>query len=287
MAEIYGIKDSVISQGFGNSRFYYGNYGITRNKGYFHDGDDVAGPAGTPIPAFKEGGSIYQGVEPGGYGNFIVHTTDSGHEIVYGHLSKFGKGGKVNKGDIIGYRGTTGNSTGNHAHVTVYPPKRDYNNGVKGAIPPSEYFNKGANLPWSDQQYEEQRGANSDNASWGLNLIWQLLHGRSSDAGDIRAWQGTAMKRGGLDSIWKELTDPDNPASGEHRDAIKKVFKLYFGPDRVISDKEIRERTPQTLLQLHLEFAGSEEHHRYLGSLGDSQAKALQAKIDKAREALQ
>lgn len=292
MANIYGIPDSTISQGFGNSQFNYRPYGITRNNGYFHDGDDLAGPAGSPIPA-KEGGSVMHLKEMDargnltGFGNYAVFTSDSGYVVIYAHLSRFGKSGRVNAGDVIGYRGTTGNSTGNHTHVTVYPPNRDYNNGVKGAIPPIEYFKRGANLPYSDEQYKAQEGANSDNASWGLGLMWQVLHGRPADAGDIRVWQGTAMQRGGLDSIWKQLTDPDNPASDEHRNAIKKVFKLYFGPDRVISDKEIRERTPQTLPQLHMEFAGSEEHRRYLGGLNDGQTKALQEKIDKARAALQ
>ena len=84
-----------------------------------HKGIDFAAPTGTPIKAAADG-SIESIGYRGGYGNMIVVKHWSQYSTAYGHMSRFAsgmrKGTKVRQGDVIGYVGTTGMSTGPHLH---------------------------------------------------------------------------------------------------------------------------------------------------------------------------
>ncbi|MER8904009.1 M23 family metallopeptidase [Mesorhizobium sp. M0772] len=88
-----------------------------------HKGVDWAAPVGTPIAAAFDGEIIFQG-DGGGYGNVVKIAHGGGRETRYAHMSKFaiasGVGTKVKAGDIIGYIGTTGLSTGPHLHFELY-----------------------------------------------------------------------------------------------------------------------------------------------------------------------
>lgn len=87
-----------------------------------HEGTDFAAPKGTPIVASGDGIVVKVGWA-GGYGNTIRIKHNSTYETMYAHLSKFGKnikkGTRVKQGSIIGYVGSTGNSTGPHLHYEV------------------------------------------------------------------------------------------------------------------------------------------------------------------------
>ena len=87
-----------------------------------HRGLDFAAATGTPIRA-AHGGTIYFSSSEGGYGNTIrIHDKATGFYNRYGHLSRFANiknGATVNRGDLIGYVGNTGNSTGSHLHFQV------------------------------------------------------------------------------------------------------------------------------------------------------------------------
>ncbi|MBS1188145.1 MAG: family metallopeptidase [Burkholderiaceae bacterium] len=84
-----------------------------------HKGIDFAAPTGTPIKAAADG-VVESAKYSGGYGNLIVLKHWGQYSTAYGHLSRFAsslrKGQKVSQGDIIGYVGTTGMSTGPHLH---------------------------------------------------------------------------------------------------------------------------------------------------------------------------
>jgi len=84
-----------------------------------HKGTDFAAPTGTPIRAAGDGVIDFAGVQ-GGYGNVIVIKHWANYSTAYAHMSRFGtgmrKGTKVSQGDIIGYVGSTGWSTGAHLH---------------------------------------------------------------------------------------------------------------------------------------------------------------------------
>lgn len=90
----------------------------------YHDGTDIAAPAGTPILAAADGTvETANGTDSwgGGYGYYIKIRHDDSSETLYAHCSAVcvSAGQKVEQGEVIGYVGTTGNSTGNHLHFEV------------------------------------------------------------------------------------------------------------------------------------------------------------------------
>ena len=87
-----------------------------------HTGTDFAAPKGTPIMASGDGKVIKAGWCGGG-GNCVKIKHNSTYQTVYAHMSKFGrgikKGVRVKQGQVIGYVGSTGMSTGPHLHYEV------------------------------------------------------------------------------------------------------------------------------------------------------------------------
>lgn len=84
-----------------------------------HTGVDFAAVTGTPIRATSDG--VVDSVGPhGGYGNLVVVKHGANYSTAYAHMSRFAsgirKGSKVSQGEVIGYVGTTGWSTGPHLH---------------------------------------------------------------------------------------------------------------------------------------------------------------------------
>ncbi|MCI7420920.1 MAG: peptidoglycan DD-metalloendopeptidase family protein [Alphaproteobacteria bacterium] len=88
----------------------------------FHSGVDYAAPRGTAIYA-SGAGTIEMARYVNGYGNFIKIRHNSEYETAYGHMQKFAAGMRpgvrVKKGQIIGYVGSTGRSTGPHLHFEI------------------------------------------------------------------------------------------------------------------------------------------------------------------------
>ena len=95
-----------------------------------HAGTDFAAPLGTPIMA-SGSGTITRAKWCGGGGNCIKIKHNSTYETVYAHMQSFAKGIKVGKkvkqGQIIGYVGSTGMSTGPHLHYEVHVNKKKVN----------------------------------------------------------------------------------------------------------------------------------------------------------------
>jgi murein DD-endopeptidase MepM/ murein hydrolase activator NlpD len=88
--------------------------------GRMHEGIDLGAAYGTPIAAAAAGAVIYAGWE-GGYGNLVVIDHGGGLATAYGHQSRIAVsvGQQVAQGQIIGYVGSTGHSTGPHLHFEV------------------------------------------------------------------------------------------------------------------------------------------------------------------------
>jgi murein DD-endopeptidase MepM/ murein hydrolase activator NlpD len=89
---------------------------------FMHDGVDLVAPTGTPIYAASDG--IVVGAGPnGGYGNWIRIEHAGKLSTVYGHLSEFAAGieagAPVSRGELIGFVGNTGRSTGAHLHFEI------------------------------------------------------------------------------------------------------------------------------------------------------------------------
>jgi murein DD-endopeptidase MepM/ murein hydrolase activator NlpD len=109
-----------------NSAIMRSPFGIRRHPilGYvkMHTGVDWAAPYGTPI--FASGNGVVEKAEwEGGYGKYVRLKHANGYETAYGHMSAFAKGlepGKrVRQGQVIGFIGSTGQSTGAHVHYEI------------------------------------------------------------------------------------------------------------------------------------------------------------------------
>ena len=92
-----------------------------------HAGIDFAAPAGTPIYAAASGYVQVAGWSSGGYGNYVIiyhgkMSDGNQYSTLYGHMRSVATsaGKYVKQGEIIGYVGSTGNSTGNHLHLEVW-----------------------------------------------------------------------------------------------------------------------------------------------------------------------
>lgn len=102
------------------------NFGMRRHPilGYsrMHTGTDFAAAKGTPILAAGDGKVDFAG-RNGGYGNYIRIAHDNGVKTAYAHLSRFAKrmkkGRRVRQGQVIGFVGSTGRSTGPHLHYEI------------------------------------------------------------------------------------------------------------------------------------------------------------------------
>lgn len=88
----------------------------------FHSGVDLAAAGGTPIYASKSGTVTTAAYAQYSWGNYVVINHGDGYSTLYAHMRYYAVsvGEYVNQGDVIGYVGTTGNSTGNHLHFNVY-----------------------------------------------------------------------------------------------------------------------------------------------------------------------
>lgn len=103
----------------------------------FHAGEDIGAPSGTPILAADSGVATVIPNNGNGYGNYIMINHGGGRVTLYAHMSAFAvsNGATVTQGQVIGYVGSTGNSTGPHLHFEVR---------VNGATTdPKSYFSFG------------------------------------------------------------------------------------------------------------------------------------------------
>lgn len=85
-----------------------------------HKGVDIGTPMGTPVLAAKSG-TVTWASWNGGYGNCIIISHGNGNSTLYGHLSGYNVSTdqQVTQGQVIGYSGNTGNSTGPHLHFGI------------------------------------------------------------------------------------------------------------------------------------------------------------------------
>jgi murein DD-endopeptidase MepM/ murein hydrolase activator NlpD len=110
------VSNAIMRSGFGSRR--HPILGYVK----MHTGVDWATPYGTPIFASGNGVVEKAGWE-GGYGKYVRLKHNNGYETAYGHMSAFAKGmepGKrVRQGQVIGFVGSTGQSTGAHVHYEI------------------------------------------------------------------------------------------------------------------------------------------------------------------------
>ena len=119
--------DGVITQGFGCTSYPFEIYDPSCPEKHFHTGIDIATDYGTPVHA-ADGGIVHNysmGCTYGGglcgYGLYVVIVHAGGFISLYGHLSGYAvaDGTQINQDTVIGYEGSTGNSTGPHLHFEI------------------------------------------------------------------------------------------------------------------------------------------------------------------------
>lgn len=105
------------------SRFNYHRYDPVLHRIRPHLGVDFDAPTGTPVEAISSGIVVME-KQMRGYGNVLMIQYNQTYKTLYAHLEKFGRNIRVNehvkKGEIVGYVGMTGWSTGPHLHYSVY-----------------------------------------------------------------------------------------------------------------------------------------------------------------------
>jgi murein DD-endopeptidase MepM/ murein hydrolase activator NlpD len=110
------VKGGRFTSAFGNRKH------PILNRWRTHTGVDWAAPTGTPIMAGADG-IVEQVGREGGYGNYIRIRHANGFASAYGHLSRYADGLRpglnVKQGQIIGFVGSTGYSTGPHCHYEI------------------------------------------------------------------------------------------------------------------------------------------------------------------------
>ncbi|MCL2026283.1 MAG: peptidoglycan DD-metalloendopeptidase family protein [Leptospirales bacterium] len=112
------------------SGFGMRNNPFDKKRNEFHKGIDIACPVGSKVLASRAGTVVFVGTN-GGYGKLITIQHEHGYQSLYGHLSRYNVkvGQKVNRGDVIGYSGNTGRTTGPHLHFEVRHKGRSFNPG--------------------------------------------------------------------------------------------------------------------------------------------------------------
>ena len=124
------MPDNPATCFFGEPLTGSGKFGWPLDGGYVsdtfisdrnHKGLDIAAPEGTEIYAADEGEVVSAGWNSGGYGNVVMIEHPDGYATVYGHMIAVyaTEGEYVQKGQLIGFVGNTGNSFGNHCHFEV------------------------------------------------------------------------------------------------------------------------------------------------------------------------
>lgn len=107
-----------------------------------HNGMDFTAPPGTPIYATGDGTVTKVGLGSG-YGKMIIIEHGFGYKTYYAHMSKYNTkvGRKVKRGEIIGYVGNTGLSSGPHLHYEVWKNGKVVNpvNFYHNDLTPEEY----------------------------------------------------------------------------------------------------------------------------------------------------
>src|SRR5690606_22861564 len=124
-----------------------------------HQGTDFAAPSGTPIYAAGNG-VVEMAGRKGGYGNYVRIRHGSAYQTAYAHMKSFAtgpkKGAPVKQGQVIGYVGTTGRSTGPHLHYEVHLNGKQVN-PLKVTLPRGEKLKESEMADFATRRADVER----------------------------------------------------------------------------------------------------------------------------------
>lgn len=121
---IYSDEEFILPLGEGVKLEVSSPYGMRNHpvngKFKFHSGIDLRMPLNSPIVAAKDGEVVLSGYN-GDYGNCVIIQHEGGFKTLYGHMNSINvsKGDSIKAGELVGYAGRTGNSTGVHLHFEI------------------------------------------------------------------------------------------------------------------------------------------------------------------------
>ncbi len=152
------VKKSILKTPLDGARLS-SNFGMRKHpiSGFnkMHKGIDFAAPVGTPIYAGGNGIVEYVGTN-GGYGKYIRIRHNNEYKTAYAHLNSYkkgiSKGVRVNQGEVIGYVGSTGRSTGPHLHYEIIYQNKQIN-PLTLKLPSGKILN-GAELNRFEKEYK-------------------------------------------------------------------------------------------------------------------------------------
>lgn len=132
------------------------SHGCRSNK---YNAFDVAGSYGEKIYAVESGTVVQKGYDKGGFGYYVVIEHDNGLRSLYGHMKSaavVNKGDSVTRQEIIGYMGSTGNSSESHLHFEMYNP----DNTSEIINPWTTYYQGNVNVTVGGNSYKANIGYN-------------------------------------------------------------------------------------------------------------------------------
>lgn len=216
----------VVPEMYGITQTFYANATIY-NYGAGHGAIDYGTPQGTPVVAPEDGvvehadwvWNLPDGWEARDYqikpargdtrtgGGIAVRLRNSiGSRWWHCHLSRtdLNTGDRVRKGQIIGYTGNTGSSTGPHLHLSLLPPQANWSNGYFGAIDPAPFI-KMKYAPITSTAWQGSATTGKGSASTKFDLLeWLAMASQAEINKALTAWANSA---GGKAAIGTAVLD--------------------------------------------------------------------------------
>jgi hypothetical protein len=210
----------VVTQGFGENAAFYQSHPEWKTRG--HNGMDYGCPERTPVYAAHAGQVGRIGFEDGGYGNYVRVNTRWGR-VIDAHLSRYvvAMGQVIKAGDLIGFSGNTGCSSGPHLHHEIRLDGME-KNGFNGAVDPETYSPTQETYSQREETYsqplpkgrgEEVSEGNvkvaigslnvRDGVGTGANLVGTVLYGKVIKTDKcMRDELGNLWVHGTIEDVW-------------------------------------------------------------------------------------
>lgn len=253
------IEPFEITQGFGQNPQWYKKFGIKAHNGWDIKTKIDDTPNGKRNILASWHTQLYRiGFDPGGYGNFYegVVKLYSTWKLTKAHCSTIHKWETREEGEIEAISGSTGNSTGDHVHLTV---KRisivdgkhvvlEYNNGYKGAVNPQEFFDE-------LRAWKKEHGNKKVEVKINKDIMKNITV-------DIETWEKVRNNSESYDSVTDSFGLPRNANSEEALRAIETIRKN--SGDREQIEKTIRKQIDYEFANKIKEIRDEERNNNYL-----------------------
>lgn len=237
------------TQEFGESAVDYAQFGLAG-----HHGRDLAANTGTPVYAAQSGvvEKSANGVTDKYTGRFAAGETITiigSYETWYMHLNQrlVSQGQSVSEGQLIGYSGNTGFTTGPHLHFGTRPLNPNTNNGYRGFVDPRGVVNNSAPSAGGNEVF------NNDQE---VKEAYLMLRGNEGSPGERAGWINVSKQtffrvaKAETDSQRQQLADIAKALANEQakppKEVVKEVVKIVDRPVEVIKEVPVYTHDTET-----------------------------------------